>query len=168
MDFTLRPWTEDDVESLVKYADNPLIAKNMTDQFPHPYTAQHAETFITYTSRLSPPHVLAIDIGGEAVGGIGIHQQTDIYRKNAEMGYWLGEPFWGRGIITRAIGQMVAYGFENWDIDRIYARPFGTNRASQRALEKAGFRLEGRFEKAFFKNGEYVDELIYAIRRDEI
>ena len=91
--------------------------------------------------------------------------QADVHRKNAELGYWLAEPYWGQGIITRAITRMVSYGFEHWDIHRIFARPFGTNIASQRALEKAGFVLEARFEKTIFKNGEYLDELVYAIRR---
>ena len=99
------------------------------------------------------------------MGGIGVHPQTDIHFKNAELGYWLAEPLWGQGIITKAILQMVDYGFKTYDITRIFARPFGTNIGSQKALEKAGFTLEGRFEKSLFKNDEYVDELIYAIRR---
>jgi [ribosomal protein S5]-alanine N-acetyltransferase len=103
-------------------------------------------------------------VDGKAVGGIGIHIQPDIYQKNAEMGYWLGEPFWGKGIITNAISQMVDYAFKHWSINRIFARPFGTNLASQRVLEKAGFLLEGKFEKTLYKNGEYMDELIYATR----
>lgn len=165
MDFSLRPWTADDLESLVKYANNFRIAKNMTDQFPHPYTLEKGKAFIGFASSETPPNILAIEVGGEAAGGIGIHPQHDIYCKNAELGYWLGEPFWGRGIISRAIVQMTEYGFRNWDIDRIFARPFGTNFGSQKALEKAGYTLEGRFEKTLYKNGEFLDELIYAIRR---
>ena len=84
------------------------------------------------------------------------------------MGYWLAEPFWGHGIITKAIIEIVGYGFENLqDIDRIFARPFGSNKASQRVLEKAGFQLEGRFEKTLWKNEQFEDELIYAIRRTQ-
>jgi [ribosomal protein S5]-alanine N-acetyltransferase len=109
---------------------------------------------------------MAIDINGEAIGGIGIHPKDDIECKNAEMGYWLGEPFWGNGIITKAVLQMVDYGFVNFEIDRIFARPFGTNIASQKVLEKTGFVLEARFAKTLFKFGEYQDELIYAIRRN--
>ena len=88
-----------------------------------------------------------------------------MHRKNAELGYWLAEPFWGNGIITKAIVQIVEYGFMNFDITRIFARPYGTNEASQRVLGKAGFTFEGKFEKTLFKNGEYKDELIYAVRR---
>ncbi|MCB9315247.1 MAG: GNAT family N-acetyltransferase [Lewinellaceae bacterium] len=165
MDFTLRPWSPGDLDNLVHFANNVNIAKFLTNQFPHPYTVEHGRAFIEMASRNTPRNIMAIDINGQASGGIGIHPQADIQCKNAEMGYWLAEPYWGQGIITRAIVQMVEYGFANWDINRIFARPFGTNIGSQRALEKAGFILEGRFEKTLFKNGEYLDEFIYAIRR---
>lgn len=166
MEFTLKPWSLQDVESLVKYANNMNIAKFMTNQFPHPYTEENAKAFITFATQDNPVHIFAIEVKGEAVGGIGLHPQTDIQCKNAELGYWLGEPFWGQGIITKAILQMVEFGFRTYDISRIFARPFGTNKASQRALEKARFKLEGHFEKALFKNGEYLDEIVYAIRRE--
>jgi RimJ/RimL family protein N-acetyltransferase len=112
-----------------------------------------------------PPSVFAIDVDGEAVGCIGIFPQEDIHRLNAEMGYWLSELYWGRGIMTAAIRRMVDYGFSTFDITRIYARPFGTNLASQRVLEKAGFTCEARFEKVLIKNGELLDEVIYGIKR---
>jgi [ribosomal protein S5]-alanine N-acetyltransferase len=164
MEFKLRPWKNDDGYSLVNYANNYNIARFMTDKFPYPYTMDDAVNFIEMASISVPSNILAIEVDGKAVGGIGIHIQPDIYQKNAEMGYWLGEPFWGRGIITNAITQMVDYGFKHWPINRIFARPFGTNLASQRVLEKAGFLLEGKFEKTLYKNGEYLDELIYATR----
>ena len=165
MEFKLRPWNFDDNDSLVYHANNYNIARFMTDRFPHPYTKEDANHFILMASSGSPANILAIEVEGKAAGGIGLHVQPDIYRKNAELGYWLGEAFWGNGIITNAIKQMVDYGFEHWDINRIFARPFGTNKASQRVLEKAGFILEGRFEKTLFKNEVYFDELIYATRR---
>lgn len=165
MDFTLRPWTMDDLDDLVLYANNPGIARNMTDQFPHPYTAQAGRNFITIATSETPPRILCISINGRASGGIGIHPQADIHRRNAELGYWLAEPFWGHGIMTRAVRQMVDYGFRHWDIDRIFARPFGSNIASQKVLEGAGFTPEARFEKTIVKNGEYEDELVYAVRR---
>jgi [ribosomal protein S5]-alanine N-acetyltransferase len=164
MEFKLRPWKNDDRYSLVNYANNYNIARFMTDKFPYPYTMDDAVNFIEMASISVPSNILAIEVDGKAVGGIGIHIQPDIYQKNAEMGYWLGEPFWGRGIITNAITQMVDYGFKHWPINRIFARPFGTNLASQRVLGKAGFLLEGKFEKTLYKNGEYLDELIYATR----
>ena len=165
MHFTLRPFTINDLDSLVKYANNPKIAANMTDKFPHPYTKENGKNFIEFATKNTPTNIFAIDINGEACGGIGIHPQEDVHRKNAELGYWLAEPFWGNGIITKAIVQIVEYGFMNFDITRIFARPYGTNEASQRVLGKAGFTFEGKFEKTLFKNGEYKDELIYAVRR---
>jgi RimJ/RimL family protein N-acetyltransferase len=117
---------------------------------------------VTQSTRVN---VLCIDIDGKASGGIGLHIGEDIYRKNAELGYWLAEPFWGKGIISKVVPEMVKYGFQNFDITRIFARPFGANKASQRVLEKAGFLLEAKLEKTFFKNGVFHDELIYAIRK---
>ena len=108
-----------------------------------------------------PVKVFAIEINGEAAGSIGIFPQSDIHRKSAEIGYWLSEDYWGNGIIPRAIERVVRYGFETFDITRVFARPFGRNTASQRVLEKSGFKPEARLEKALFKNGEYEDEMIY-------
>lgn len=167
MQFQLRPWRPSDIDSLVRYANNPKIAANLTNQFPHPYTREAGEGFIEMTLKSTPTRIFAIEIEGEAGGGIGLHTQTDIHLKNLELGYWLAEPFWGKGIMSAAIQQMVVYGFEHFDVNRIFARPFGTNIGSQKALEKAGFILEGKFEKTLFKNGEYLDELIYAVRRSQ-
>lgn len=166
MEFTLRPWKKDDIRSLVKFANNWNISKNMTDKFPFPYSEENAKTFIEYATKDNPVHIFAIEIDGNAAGGIGIHLQDDIHRKNAELGYWLAEPYWGRGIISCAIKQIVDFGFKTYDITRIFARPFGTNIASQKVLEKNNFILEGKFEKVLIKNGELEDELIYAIRRE--
>ena len=103
MQYYLRPWTPKDLNSLVRYANNPNIAKFMTDAFPHPYTEEAGKSFITFATKDDPIHIFAIDVEGEAVGGIGLHPQADVHRKNAELGYWLAEPFWGKGIITNAI-----------------------------------------------------------------
>lgn len=165
MNYQLRPWQKSDVNSLVKYANNWKIAQNLTNKFPHPYTKEAGLRFIEFATNSDPIHIFAIDMEGEACGGIGLHPQDDIFIKNAELGYWLGEPFWGRGIITQAVKDIVALGFQILDIDRIFARPFGSNIASQKVLEKAGFVLEGRFDKTIWKNGQYEDELVYAVRR---
>ena len=165
--FTLRPWATSDLDNLVKHANNWQVAKNMTDKFPHPYTEAGGQSFIDFATADSPIHLFAIDVDGEAVGGIGIHPQTDIHRKNAELGYWLAEPFWGQGIVRAAIKRVVDFAFDTYDIDRVFARPFGTNIASQKVLEKNAFVLEARFDQTLYKNGEYVDELIYAIRRQD-
>jgi len=165
MDFTLRPWREDDLKSLVKHANNKNIAENMMDQFPHPYEEANGKMFLAFATKDSPVHIFAIDVNGEAVGGIGIHPQGDVLRKNAELGYWLSESFWSKGIISRAIPQVLDFAFKTYEITRVYARPFGTNIASQKVLEKTGFKLEAKLEKTIFKNGEFQDELIYAVRR---
>lgn len=161
----LRPWTIADADNLAKYANNPAIAKYLTNAFPHPYTLENAQSFIQMVASQNPTSVFAIEIDGEAVGSIGLHAQGDIMCKNMELGYFLGEPFWGKGIVTEAVRQMVAYGFQHFDITRIYARPYGNNLASQKVLEKAGFKLEARIEKNIYKNGEFLDELIYAVRK---
>ncbi len=137
----------------------------MRDGFLFPYTEETGKKFIAMATSHKPTNIFAIVVNGEAVGGIGIHPQSDIYRKNAELGYWLAEPFWGNKIITKAIAEIVAYAFETFEIERVFAIPFGSNTASQRVLEKAGFTLEGRFGRTIFKNGEFEDELVYAIRK---
>jgi [ribosomal protein S5]-alanine N-acetyltransferase len=165
--FTLRPWVNEDLETLVKFANNWNIAKNLTDKFPFPYNEDHGKAFIEFATKDHPIHIFAIDIDGASAGGIGIHPQDDIFKKNAELGYWLAEPFWGMGIISSAIRQMTNFAFETYDIDRVFARPFGTNIASQRVLEKNGFQLEAKFAKTILKNGEMLDELVYAVRREQ-
>ncbi len=165
MDFKLRPWQMSDLDTLVVIANNFKIANNLTNRFPYPYTRESGEGFIKMALSNDPIHILAIEIEGKVAGGIGVHQQEDVFCKNAELGYWLAEPYWGKGIMTDAVRQIVAYGFRRFDIDRIFARPFGSNIGSQRVLEKAGFLLEARFEKTLFKNGRYEDEFVYATRR---
>ena len=168
MKCTLRPWKETDIDNLVKFANNYNIAKNLTDTFPHPYTQQDGMKFITTAIQMQPTRLFAIDVNGEAVGSVGIFPQTDIHAKNAEMCYMLSEKYWGQGIMTEAVKLMVEYCFKTFDITRIFARPFGTNKSSQRVLEKAGFTLEGCFEKTLFKHNEYIDEIIYAKRKTDL
>ena len=166
--FKIRPWEISDLISLVKHANNLNVAKNLSTKFPYPYTETDGKAFIEFATKDNPIHIFTIDINGEAVGGIGIHPGTDVFIKNAELGYWLGEPFWGQGIISNAIKQIIDFAFTTYDIDRIVARTLGTNIASQKVLEKNSFILEGHFEKVLFINGEYLDELVYAIRRKKL
>ena len=165
MEIILRPWHINDAEHLSRIANNANIAKFMMNQFPHPYTVENAKAFIHMATMNTPANILAIDLNGKAIGGIGIHLQQDIYCKNAELGYWLGEEFWGKGYITHAVQQMLDYAFKNFDIVRIFAKPFGTNIGSQKVLEKAGFTLEATLYKTIFKNNVFEDELIYAFRK---
>jgi RimJ/RimL family protein N-acetyltransferase len=165
MHIHLRPWQLGDLDNLVRFANNKKIFDNLRDAFPYPYTEQDGRRFIEMNASEQPTRVFAIEVDGMAVGSIGIFPQTDIHRKNAEIGYWLGEPFWGKGIVTEAVRQIIEYGFNTFDITRIYAIPFPTNIGSQRVLVKAGLHFEARLEKALYKNGQYMDELIYSIRK---
>lgn len=165
MEITLRPWHLDDVSDLVALANNKNIAQFMADVFPHPYTIENGKTFIAFASSNPNSKIFAIIVNNKPVGSIGLHLQTDILKKNAEIGYWIGEAYWGKGIVTKAIPQMIDYGFIHMDIVRIFARIFGTNKASQKVVEKCGFILEGKYEKTIFKNNQFLDELIYAIRK---
>lgn len=167
MNFTIRTWNTADLDSLVKYANNWNIAKNMMDKFAFPYTENDARNFIEFANKDTPVHIFAIDISGEAVGGIGIHPKEDIHRKNAELGYWLGEPFWGKGIMSKAVKAIVNFGFNTYSIERIYATAFSSNIASQKVLEKNNFLLEAILKQTIIKNGEFLDEWIYGIRRKD-
>ena len=164
--FKLRKWSEADLNSLVKYANNDNVAKWLTNGFPHPYTHEDGKAYLSMIENDNPTKVFAIEMNGEAVGSIGIFPQTDIHEKSAEMGYWLAEEYWGNGIITKVIQEIVDYGFSTFDIVRIFARPFSTNLKSQRVLEKAGFILEAKLKKALSKKGELMDEFIYAKLKD--
>ena len=166
MNVRLRKWNEADLNGLVKYANNSNVAKWLTNGFPYPYTLDDGKAYLSMIANDKPAKVFAIEVNDEAVGSIGIFPQTNIHEKAAEMGYWLAEEYWGHGIMVKAIKEIVGYGFETFDIVRIFARPFSTNLKSQRVLEKAGFLLEAKLKKALFKNGEFMDEFIYAKLKD--
>jgi RimJ/RimL family protein N-acetyltransferase len=168
--FKLRPWQDNDAESLAEVANNKKIFDNLRDGFPHPYTLEDAKNWITSTKSVNDPLVklFAIDIEGKAVGSIGISLKEDVYRMNAEIGYFIGEPYWNRGIITKTIKLLVEYIFATFDVIRIYAEPYSNNIASQRALEKAGFRCEAIFHQNVIKNGEILDSCIYSILKKDI
>ena len=163
--FRLRPFAMDDLPALVRHANDPSVAANLTDAFPHPYTEENGRAFLEEAMK-SVPLRRCIDIGGEACGAIGLHPKPDLWRRNMELGYWLAKEHRGRGIMTEAIKQIVPIGFETFpEVDRIYATPFGSNIASQKALEKAGFKLEAKLEGTLIKLGRKEDEWIYAVRR---
>ena len=169
MEFTLRPWTIEDVDSVYLYANNEKIAANLRDVFPFPYAYDDARQFVLSCIQAGDERQLAraIQIDGQAVGSISVTLGEDVYRKSGEIGYWLGEPFWGRGIMTAAVETMCREGFAAWDIVRIHAEAFARNAASRRVLEKAGFALEGTLRRSVYKNGEMLDSCIYALVREE-
>jgi ribosomal-protein-alanine N-acetyltransferase len=158
----LRPWRAGDEPSLVKHADNINIWINVRDHFPHPYTMSDAERWVRHASTTLQETVFAIVVNDEAVGGIGLVRKEDVYRKSMELGYWLSQQFWGRGIMSEAIGAVTEYGFATFDIVRIYADVFEWNAASARVLEKNGFLFEARLKNAIYKNGKIGDVLMYA------
>jgi RimJ/RimL family protein N-acetyltransferase len=158
----LRSWAPDDLESLVRYADNRNIWLNVRDRFPHPYTKRDGRAFLLEASARSSDARLAIAVGGEAVGGIGFAVRPDVERVSAEIGYWLGEPFWGRGIATEAVTTITRRAVESHGLTRMYAVVFAWNTASCRVLEKAGYTLEGRLRRSAIKDGRITDQLQYA------
>jgi [ribosomal protein S5]-alanine N-acetyltransferase len=160
---TIRDWHKGDEASLVRHANNHKIWQNVRDAFPSPYTTADAEDWIDKAGSDDPITSFAIEVDGAAVGGIGVVLQGDIFRRSAEIGYWLGEEYWGRGIVTEAVKVFTEWAFANFDLCRIYAGVFEWNPASARVLEKAGFEFEGRMKKAVTKEGRTGDELIYAI-----
>ena len=155
-----------DLDSLVKYANNPKIANNLSDGFPHPYSVEAGKKFIAMATSKDPVHVLAIEINGQAAGGIGVHQRDNIHRLNAELGYWLAEDYWGKGVISKAIPMMLAYAFKNFPIERIFAIPYPHNIASEKALIKSGFVKEAHIKDKLIKNNVVMDEITYAFRRN--
>lgn len=164
--FTLRPFQPDDLPALVKHANDPTIAAYLTDAFPHPYSEETGRLFIEEAITKTSPLRRCIDVDGECAGAIGLHPRTDIWRLNIELGYWLGKAHRGKGIVPEAIRLMVPIGFEAFpEATRIYASSMGSNRASQRTLEKAGFTLEAKLIGTLIKNGRVEDEWIYAVRR---
>lgn len=169
MNFTLRTWREPDAPVIVSYADDPLVARNLRDVFPNPYTLTDAESYVRSCVEREGQGQLcrAIVVDGKAVGSIGLFLGNDVYRKSAELGYWLGRPFWRQGIMTAAVKEMCALGFETWDIVRIYAEPYAKNAGSRGVLEKAGFTLEGTLRSSVCKNGEILDSCVYARLRGE-
>jgi RimJ/RimL family protein N-acetyltransferase len=158
----VRSLREEDAPSLARYADNRNVWINLRDRFPHPYTLADAEGFIERNLAADPETVFAIEVDGEAVGGIGYGLQKDVERLTAEIGYWLGEPFWNRGIMTEALIAVTAHAICSHGLVRLYGTPFEWNDASVRVLEKAGYRREGRLSRAAVKDGRIIDLLLYA------
>jgi ribosomal-protein-alanine N-acetyltransferase len=158
---TVRPWRSQDAEGLPKYANNRRVWLGLRDRFPYPYTIEDAHAFLQ-DAVATQPTKFCIEIGGEVSGGIGLEFGADVHRHTAQFGYWLGEPFWGQGIMTEVVGAFTDYCFRNFALHRLYAEIFSNNRASTRVLEKNGFIFEGRLKNNVFKNGEMLDSLVYA------
>lgn len=158
-----RTWRSRDVAALCKHANNHAVWRGLLDRFPHPYTTTDAERWIALNhATLSAPQNFAIELDGEAIGGVGVDRRQDVFAGTAEIGYWLGEAFWGKGIATAAARFITDYAFGTFALERVQAGVFSNNPASARVLEKADFTLEGRLRHAVKKDGETLDLLMYA------
>ena len=167
MQVVLRPWSFADVNDLSTLADNRKIWDNVRDYFPHPYTRQKAEEWIGLHHHKKPVSHFAIETDGKLAGGISILTKEDIYRCSAEIGYWIGEPFWGKGIATEAIRQLMIIAWNHFpEVVRIYAEVFATNIASTRALEKNGFELESVRKNSCIKNGIIGNDMVFVKLKD--
>lgn len=167
MEIGIRTWRLSDAPELAQSIGNPAVQQNLRDGIPYPYTEEDARTFIREMLGADPNETFAFAITAEdrAVGSIGIYRQGNIHRQTAELGYYIAQPFWGRGIGTRAVQLACSYVFEHTDILRIFAEPFAYNAASCRVLEKAGFTLEGVLRKNAVKDGRVLDMKLYALVR---
>ncbi len=156
----LRRWRAKDLASLVRHANNINVSRYLRDRFPYPYTRKDARAFLAGAG--SDDTKLAIDVDGEAVGGIGVIVGSDVERFSAEVGYWLGEPFWGRGIVTEALNIFSEDVFERLNLLRLFAVASAANVGSARVLEKAGYQQEGVLRSAAVKFGQPHDQLLFA------
>jgi [ribosomal protein S5]-alanine N-acetyltransferase len=158
----LRSWALEDIPALARWANAHAVWRNLRDGFPSPYTEEHARAWVNHSLITLPETNFAIAVDGETVGAVGATLGTDVARRSAEVGYWLAEPFWGRGICTEAVRAFTADIVTRLDLVRVFALPFARNAASARVLEKAGYRLEGTMRRAVVKEGEVLDQLLYA------
>lgn len=168
-EFQLRSWKTEDAESLARAANNPNIAKNLRNVFPNPYTLEDAVWYINDSIANAGKKQInyAIVIDGQAVGSIGVFVKEDIYEKSAELGYWLAQEYWRRGIMSEAVRQICKEAFETFDIVRIFAEPFADNAGSRGVLEKAGFTYEGTMRNGVYKNGALHSYCMYSVLREE-
>jgi len=158
----IRPLIESDRDALANLANNKKIWDNLRDRMPFPYSLKDADDFICLTNEEQPQCKFAILTDSQFCGVVGLIPGQDIYKKSAELGYWIGEPYWGRGIATAAVALTTRFGFERMELVRIFAGVKANNIASARVLEKNDFALEAVARKAVFKNGQIMDELRYA------
>ncbi|MCL1914086.1 MAG: GNAT family N-acetyltransferase [Eubacteriaceae bacterium] len=161
----LRHWRIEDAPDLVAAINNKKVLDNLRDGIPYPYTDKDAEEFIIAMlgAQKDTQYAFAIIYDGKVVGSIGVFRKDNVHRLTAEMGYYIAEPYWGKGITTEAVRQTCSYIFENTDIIRIFAEPYAHNVASCRVLEKAGFQLEGVLHSNAIKNGQVTDMNMYAV-----
>jgi RimJ/RimL family protein N-acetyltransferase len=162
----LRPLVAADAPSLALHANDRDVWLHLRDRFPHPYTPADAEAYIAAVAGRAPQTGFGIVVDGEAAGTIGLVLGDDVERHSAEIGYWLGRRFWGRGVATGAVRAVTAYAFAELGMHRVFAVPFDGNPASNRVLEKAGYVLEGRMRRSAVKDGRILDQWLLAAYDD--
>ncbi len=165
---SIRPWRMSDADALTACINNRLVLDNLRDGIPYPYTKADAEAFISemLAADTTQTFAFAITVEDMTVGSIAAFRCGNIHARTAELGYYLGEPYWGCGIATQAVCAVRDYIFETTNILRIFAEPFAYNTASCRVLEKAGFSFEGLLRKNAVKNGNILDMRMYACVKD--
>lgn len=170
MNCRIRKWELSDAKDLAVALSNTKIQDNLRDGLPYPYTEQDGVDYISamLSANENDTFAFAITVEGKVIGSIGVFRQGNIHRQTAEVGYYIAEEYWGKGIMTEAIKQTCKHVFDNSDIIRIYAEPFAYNAASCRVLEKAGFKYEGTLRKNAVKNGKIIDMKMYSLLRMEI
>ncbi|MBE6899343.1 MAG: GNAT family N-acetyltransferase [Ruminococcaceae bacterium] len=165
----IRKWKLTDAKDIATVLSNKKIQDNLRDGLPYPYTEQDGIDFISnmLSANENETFAFAITLDDKAIGSIGAFRQQNIHRQTAEMGYYIAEEYWGKGIMTDAVKQICEYVFKNSDILRIYAEPFSYNAGSCRVLEKAGFQYEGTLRNNAVKNGKVLDMKLYSLLREE-
>ena len=158
----VRPWVEADAESLQRHANDRQVSMQLRDRFPYPYSIDAARTFLGWIAKQPAATVWAIEVEGHAAGGIGVELHNDVERVSAEIGYWLGQKYWRRGIATEVLTAVTAEAFKRFEITRLYAVPFADHAASVRVLEKAGYAREGHLRQSAIKDGKIRDQLLFA------
>ena len=163
----VRSFRDTDAEELARHANSRQVWLQLRDRFPHPYSVEDAHEFIACVRSTTPQTAFAVTVEDATVGAIGVMLRDDVERCSAEVGYWLGEPHWGRGIASCALVGFTRFAFVAYAVERLYGVPFASNVASCRVLEKAGYVLEGRMRRSAIKDGVVQDQLLYAALRGE-
>jgi RimJ/RimL family protein N-acetyltransferase len=163
----LRPFRKEDVPALVKHANDRLVWLQLTDRFPHPYTELDAQQWLAHVQRADPLTHFAIEVSGEACGGIGLEPKVDVHAGSAEIGYWLGQAVWGHGIATAAVRALTDFAFERRTWRRLFAGVYASNPASMRVLEKVGYRREGFLRHAVIKDGKILDQVVFGLTQED-
>jgi RimJ/RimL family protein N-acetyltransferase len=161
MKVILREWKKSDAEALTKIANNRKIWDNVRDRLPYPYTKKDAKDWLALVKDQKTVTTFCIEADGKMAGSIGFTAKEDVYRKNVEIGYFIAEEYWGKGIATEAVGKIVEYIRRNFDVIRIYAEVFEYNKGSMRVLEKNGFYLESIRKRGAIKNDQVIDDYVW-------